>query len=137
MPFGAFYGMKDNYTDNTADNFEEYAKGLASKDLKWIGVDFDNVMSKSIWPKAGIGPAMPGASKALHALVEKGFKIMIWTARPWSDYENIERWCRDHDMPVRRIFCGKPLVRWFVDDKNIEFDYSNPTEWETVISKIK
>lgn len=125
------------YQDNTPEDFEQYAKALSNVDLKWIGVDFDNVMSYSIWPKAGIGPAIPGTSASLHKLVERGFKIMIWTARPWSDYENIERWCKDHDMPVRRIFCGKPLVRWFIDDKNIEFDPKNPKEWDNVVNKVK
>lgn len=124
------------YKDNYPEDFEEYGKMLANKDLKWIGVDFDNVMARSIWPKAGIGEAMPGVKEGLDRLVEQGFKIVIFTARPWSDYENIERWCKDYDMPVRRILCGKPLLRWMIDDRNIEFDPKNPKEWDNVVRKV-
>lgn len=125
------------YKDNYPDDFEEYAKVLANNELRWIGVDFDNVMARSIWPKAGIGEIIPGTKEGLDKLVNEGYKIVIFTARPWSDYENLERWCKDNELPVRRILCGKPLVRWMIDDRNIEFNPTNNTEWETVIDKIK
>lgn len=119
------------------DDFEDYGKILANTDLKWIGIDFDNVMAYSIWPKAGIGDPLPGCKAGLDSLVERGFKIVIFTARPWSDYENVERWCKDNKMPVRRILCGKPLLRWMVDDRNIEFNPTNTEEWDNVLAKVK
>lgn len=129
--------MNKRYIENCADDFEEYAKVLQNQDLRWIGVDFDNVIARSIWPKAGIGEAMPGVKKSLTTLVKKGYKIVIWTARPWSDYENIERWCKDRDLPVRRIICGKPLVRWLVDDRNVAFDPKKKDSWKLALKKIK
>jgi len=129
--------MKKNYTDNCAEDFEDYARLLQNQDLRWIGVDFDNVIARSIWPKSGIGEPMPGVKKSIKALIKKGYKIVVWTARPWSDYENVERWCKDNGIEVRRIICGKPLVRWLIDDRNIEFNPKKADAWEKALKKIK
>jgi hypothetical protein len=44
------------------------------------------------------------------------------TARPWTDYEAIEAWCAHHNIPHRRIVCGKILAAAYVDDRAIHAD---------------
>lgn len=100
-------------------------------------MDFDNVIARSIFPKPGIGEIMPGAEEALWNLQEQGWKVVVWTARPWSDYENIEHWLNDQNLPFSRIICGKPLVRWLIDDRNIEFNPKDPNQWKKLKKKIK
>ena len=50
-----------------------------------------------------------------------GYKIVIFTSRPWDDYSNIENWLNDNHIPFRSIVCGKPIVKYYIDDRNIEF----------------
>lgn len=114
--------MTNDYTDNYPLSYEEYHSAIGSEEMMWEGFDFDNTICRSVWPKPGIGEIIPGAKEALDYLTSKGFKIIIYTARPWSDYVNIERWCQDHKLPIRRIVCGKLLVRHLTDDRNVEFN---------------
>ena len=108
------------------------------KELKWIGCDFDDVVcTNSGFPNYIPQKLIPGAVEALQKLDRMGYKIVIYTARPWSDYENLERLCQENKIPVRRIICGKPLFKWIIDDKNIEFNPSVPGEsWDGVVAKI-
>lgn len=100
--------------------------------LKWVGVDLDKTMCTGVWPEPGIGPIIEGTKKALDALTAKGWKIIIYTSRPWAEYEAIENWCKDNEIPIRAIICGKPLFKYFIDDRNIEFD----GDWDKVVGKI-
>ena len=110
-----------------------YTKEIESKDLKWIFIDLDGTLSESIWPEPGIGLIKHGAKNTLDKLTKLGYKIIVYTARPWSHYESIEKWCLDNKLIIRRIVCGKPLFRWVIDDRNIEFRNS----WENIIDKIQ
>lgn len=109
-----------------------YLDDIKSDKLKWIGVDLDGTLAEFIWPDRGIGPIKPGAKEAMERLVDNGFKVVIYTARQWSHYEAIEKWCKDNELPVRKILCGKPLFRWVIDDKNCEFK----GDWAETINKI-
>jgi len=108
-------------------------KPITKEQIKGIGVDFDDtIASNSGFPDFIPGEPLPGAVETLHKLVEQGYKIWIYTARPWTDYHNIEAYCEHYKIPARRIICGKPFFNCVVDDKNIEFD----GDWKTVEYKI-
>lgn len=111
----------------------KYLPTIKDDELLWVGVDLDKTLAEGIWPKEGIGKPIKGAREFLNKLVEKGFKITIFTSRPWSHHKCIEDWCSDNGMPVRRIICGKPLFRCTIDDRNIEFDGN----FKKVLRKIK
>ena len=111
---------------------ENYIDTIGSKKLKWIGVDLDGTLAEFIWPDPGIGPIKLGAKEAMQKLIDNGFKVIVYTARPWSHYEAIEKWCIDNGLVVRRILCGKPLFRWMIDDKNCEFK----GDWAQTINNI-
>ena len=110
-----------------------YLDDISTERLKWIGVDLDGTLSEFCWPDRGIGKIIPGAKESVYKLIEMGYKIVIYTSRYWSYYEAVERWCIDNDIRAKKIICGKPLFRWVIDDKNIEFS----GDWNKAISIIK
>jgi hypothetical protein len=90
-------------------------------ELKWLCVDLDGTLAEPLWtaqnPTNRIGdPIKLNVVKAREAH-RKGWKIVIHTSRPWTDYESIEFWCKMNGVPARRIICGKPLAAVYVDDR--------------------
>ena len=77
-----------------------------------IAVDFDGTCVKDKFPD--VGPSMPGAVQTLHALINRGHKIILWTCR-----ENIDedKQYLDH------------AVEWF-EENNIELYGVNETPLE-------
>lgn len=109
-------------------------KPLTNEELKWIGMDFDDtIASNSGLPDFVLQEPVKGAKEALDRLTKDGWKIVVYTARPWSQYNIIEYWLNTYEIPFRSIVCGKMLLKWMVDDKNIEFRGN----WYDVITKIK
>lgn len=107
----------------------KYTKVLKDEELKWFSCDLDGTLAKKIWPEEGIGEPIDGAVEAMIELKRRGFKIMVYTSRHWSDYTNIESWLNDYNIPSKGIICGKPLVVAHVDDRNVEFRGS----WKEVL----
>jgi len=106
---------------------------IKNENIKWLGIDFDNtICSNSGQPDYVPSTPLNGAIATLNKLHNEGWKIIIYTARPWADYHNIEKYCEEYGIPVRRIICGKPLFNCVVDDKNVEFNGN----WEEVEYKI-
>jgi len=97
--------------------------------LVWAAVDLDGTLAASVWtpenPTANIGPPMvyPSGKTAktlCDELAAAGFKIVVHTARAWTDYENIEAWLVHHEIPFRSIVCGKLLAAVYIDDRNLD-----------------
>lgn len=93
--------------------------------LKWYAIDFDDVLATSIWPDRGIGKPIHKNIKKLDEVMEHGYKIHIHTSRPWSDYEIIEDWLIEHNIPFDGIECGKFLAHRYVDDKAVNSEQSS------------
>ena len=109
-------------------------KPLTNDELLWLLVDFDNtVCNNSGYPDFVPTTPLDGAKEALDELTAKGMKITIYTARAWSEYYDIEHWLDTNQIPHRRIICGKPLGKYIIDDRNLEFSGN----WEEVLKKIK
>lgn len=86
-------------------------------ELKWIIVDFDNtIANNSGYPDFEPLEPTEGAKEALEEITRRGFKIIVWTARHYSDYEKIEHWLEQHEIPFRGIVCGKVLGKYMIDD---------------------
>ena len=98
----------------------------ARSDLLWLAVDLDGTLAQDVWSpttyKNPIGPPIPGNLVKLQAAVAQGYKIVIHTARPSSDYEAIETWLLEHGIPFRSIVTGKVLAYRYVDDRAINAD---------------
>lgn len=92
--------------------------------LLWLAVDLDNTLAESVWtperPSHAIGDPIRVNVLKLREAVKAGYKVVIHTARPWSDYEAIEAWLHKHDIPFRSIVCGKILAAAYVDDRAID-----------------
>jgi len=92
---------------------------LPNEGLKWIAVDFDGTIAKnSGFPDFIPSEPLEGVKKILDRFVAQGYKIIVHTARPWADYDNIEKWCIENEIPFRRIVCGKLLAKFYIDDRN-------------------
>ena len=83
------------------------------KQLLWVGVDLDGTLATPLWTPANptheIGDPIPENISKVYELVRAGFKIIVHTSRPWTDYEAIENWLQHYGIPYKEIQCGKPL----------------------------
>jgi hypothetical protein len=91
------------------------------RNLMWAGVDLDGTLAAPVWtpdnPTSEIGAPLADNVLKVYRLYEAGYKIIIHTSRPWTDYEAVESWLRYHGIPFREIQCGKPLFAVYVDDR--------------------
>jgi hypothetical protein len=113
---------------------KEYNPPPPRSDLRWLGVDLDGTLAEPIWtpdnPTSEIGNPLPNNVAKLKRAVAKGFKVVIHTSRPWTDYEHIEYWLRFHEIPFKEIQCGKPLYYRYIDDRGFHADENNnSSEW--------
>jgi hypothetical protein len=101
------------------------------KNLLWLAVDLDGTLARPLWtpqnPTSAIGDPIPVNVIKLREAVAKGYKVVIHTSRPWSDYEAIEAWLTHNRIPFKGIVCGKLLAAAYVDDRAIHADDSQWT----------
>lgn len=93
------------------------------KDLIWAAVDLDGTLAEGVWtpdnPTADIGDLIPGVREKVQELVDAGMKIVVHTARAWTDYQNIEKWLIHNQIPFKTIVCGKLLAKVYIDDRAV------------------
>jgi len=107
---------------------------IAETNLKWLGVDLDGTLANnSPHPDYELLEPIEGAKDALYLLASKGWKIIIYTARPWHEYDQIENWLNNYNIPFRRIVCGKLFVKYMIDDRAISFK----GDWDEVINQVR
>lgn len=101
---------------------------MKTKELKWYAVDLDGTLADTKPPKFDLKKAEPIKKNLvkLDEVVNEGYKVMIYTARHWDDYQEIEAWLDLWQIPYKAIWCGKPLVHKMVDDKAI---WSEEASW--------
>lgn len=89
--------------------------------LLWVGVDLDGTIAEPLWtpenPTSEIGEPIWENLPKVDELKAAGYKVVIHTSRPWTDYEAIEAWLNHWDIPWHQIQCGKPLFALYVDDR--------------------
>lgn len=91
--------------------------------LKWWGIDFDGTICISD-PKDGykmIEP-FPNTKDVLERIRKVGKKIVVYTARGWEHYIEVEEFMNKYDLPFDLIVCGKLLVEVMIDDRAINFN---------------
>lgn len=107
---------------------------ITSEELNWVGIDFDNtICNNSGFPDFFPTTLIPGAKEGIEKIASQGYKPIIFTARPWSEFHIVKQFIETHSLPIKTIICGKPLMRCLIDDRNIAFDGS----WEGIVDKIK
>jgi hydroxymethylpyrimidine pyrophosphatase-like HAD family hydrolase len=90
-------------------------------ELIWVGVDFDGTLAHKM-PDFSIGEPIEENIAKLQKVQERGYKIVIHTARHWEDYIKIEEWLNKHNVPFKAIVCGKLLCHRYIDDRAINAD---------------
>lgn len=93
---------------------------LTKEEIKWVLIDFDGTIhpyDKKDKKHNIKNPPMKGAKETLEKIEKLGYKICIYTARPWSDYKPIEEYLLYYQIPFSRIFCGKVFGVLLIDDK--------------------
>lgn len=94
-----------------------------NEQLTWLGVDFDQTIADNTgFPDFKMTQPLDGAHDALTALVNEGYKIIVYTARGWSDHGEIREFMKKHELPYHEIVCGKLLAKYYIDDRNLAFD---------------
>ena len=73
-----------------------------------------------------------GAKESLEKLRDKGYKIIIYSARTWAEYEMTENWLKTNKVPYDQIILGKPQGDYWIDDRAIRF-----RSWDKVINEIR
>jgi len=107
---------------------------MTDTDMRWLGVDLDQTIANGTgYPNFELTTPLKGAKDALVSLAKDGWKITIYTARPWADYSKIEHWLDEWKIPYRRIVCGKILVRFMIDDRNLEFR----GDWTEMLDRLE
>lgn len=101
---------------------------MKTKELIWYAVDLDGTLADTQPPTFSLKKAEPIKANVdkLKEVVEEGFKIMIHTSRHWDDFQEVESWLRKWDIPFKSIWCGKPLVHKYIDDKAV---WSEESSW--------
>ena len=106
---------------------------ITNDELKWVGIDFDHTICRnSGYPDFIPTEPIENVKSSLQEIKNLGFKIHIYTARPWSDYVTIEKWLLDNEIPFNQIHCGKLLTRVLIDDRAIRF-----RNWKDALTEFK
>lgn len=99
-------------------NPKDYHDGFGvGNDLRRIGVDLDGTLAESIWPKPGIGKPIMKTVEWCRKMSAEGYKIIIYTSRADHEYKDIAKWCKTYGVPFVWIYTGKPLLKFYVDDR--------------------
>ena len=88
-------------------------------ELIWAAMDLDGTLIESCWPDPGLGRPIPANVAKARELRQRGYKLVIHTARGWEAYQAIESHLAEHDIPFDKIVCGKLLARIYVDDRAV------------------
>jgi hydroxymethylpyrimidine pyrophosphatase-like HAD family hydrolase len=85
-----------------------------------IGVDFDKTLTDSAsneWRPALEQEANKRVVEEVREEYRNGTRVMIWTARQWSEAAQIAGWLTAHEVPHHGLMCGKGGADRYVDDK--------------------
>ncbi len=110
-----------------------------------ICVDLDGTICENIRPGVSYKDVLPlpGAVDTLEELKQRGYYIVIFTARNMRACDNnigrimarqgkiVIDWLDKYGVPYDELRFGKPHVDYFIDDKGIKF-----TNWDNVKQQL-
>ena len=91
---------------------------------KWtISVDLDGVLCRSVPPdKYASAQSIPENIEKVNKLFDKGWRIVIYTARGWFQYDMTEDWLKRHNVKYSQLVMGKVFAMMYIDDLNATLD---------------
>lgn len=113
---------EDDCTDGVRDSHED------TKRSNKFCIDFDGTCVGEDFPR--VGPSVPGAVRVMKALVEKGHRLILWTARSGQLLEDAINWFKENGIELYAVnkdphpLEGYPIPRkviptWYIDDRNL------------------
>jgi phosphoserine phosphatase len=94
----------------------------AIEEADLIAVDFDKTLtdpSRNEWSPAYDQDPNAPVIEATREAYKNGVKVVVWTARQWSEASQVAGWLTAHEVPYHGLRCGKGGADGYVDDKSI------------------
>lgn len=92
---------------------------------KIIAIDFDETITEYA-PYPIQGKLKKDADKYIRKLHEKGYRLVLWSARFDSNYDLAFNMCKDWNLPIEKDSSdllhgksGKLVASFYIDDKSI------------------
>ena len=73
------------------------------------------------------------ARDAIESLREMGYKIIIYTARTWMEYEMTVNWLKVNGVKYDQLIMGKPIGDYWIDDRAIKYEGC----WQNILEKVR
>ena len=118
--------MTKNYESDCVDGIRDTRADIETS--KKICIDFDGTCVGEEFPR--VGPTVPGAVRVLRALVSKGHRLILWTARSGKLLDDAIEWFNNNGIELYGVnkdphpLEGWPVPRkvipaWYIDDRNL------------------
>lgn len=89
--------------------------------MKTAVIDIDGVICEERPTfERSLAEPLAGARDEVDRLADAGYRIVLHTARSWSEYEMTERWLHDHGIYYDVLVMGKPVADIVVDDRSVK-----------------
>lgn len=91
-------------------------------DAEMVNIDFDKTLtcpSNDEWNEAHKAEPNSEMVEAVQEAYFSGTKIIVWTARQWSEAPQVAGWLQAHEVPFHGLQCGKGGSDLYVDDKAV------------------
>ena len=87
-----------------------------------IAIDLDGVIAREHHLDFGKKTPNQKVIDRMWELQEKGWRIVIYTARMDMDVDITRDWLIRNRVPFHHLVFNKPLARYYVDDKNLSVE---------------
>lgn len=101
--------------------------------MKTVVVDMDGVICEERPTfERSLAKPVPDARDRIDDLREAGYRIIIHTARSWSELAMTEEWLYEHGIVYDQLVMGKPVADILVDDRAV----TSLEEAENVVKRL-
>jgi len=99
-----------------------------------LGIDLDNTLTqgeKKYWEER----CDPDEEviEAINNLYKQGHTVLIWTARPWGNAQQVASWLTEHGVRYHGLRMDKGSADVYVDDKAVNIHGEN---WEEKLEDL-
>ncbi len=88
-----------------------------------LSIDLDGILAKQTSPeKYSSAESIRENINKVNMLYDKGWKIIINTARGWYNYDMTEAWLNRQGVKFHQLVMGKVFAMYYIDDLNATLD---------------
>ena len=99
-----------------------------------ISIDFDGVLhrySKGFQDGVPYDPPIEGAVKAVERMMEKGYHVVVCTARDPANHQDVYDWLEKWGFPFLDVTNVKVPAYIYIDDRALRF-----TNWRDMMNYV-